>query len=282
MSLSTNNFKIIILNWNSSHDVVENIQCLLKFDWIDKSNILVVDNNSNSSDYLNLKSNLDHIELLRNKDNLGYAEGNNIGLHHVFKHGADFAVILNADTKLNNDLNAQKEILGFLSEQDTESKVIGLRFNSDKKISPFYQKLNQIIGIEPNFKYVTGCALIISKEVFLKTNGFNNDYFMYMEEIDFCYRVKMLGFDVFETKNICAIRHVDDKSAKGYVWHYQARNMGYFLSRQLKGRKFYFLLLYVSYVANFILSNFTKKIKLQNFISGVYSYMMGDKGIIRK
>jgi GT2 family glycosyltransferase len=282
MPPNTKSFKIIILNWNSSHEVIENIQFLLKFDWIDKSNILVVDNNSVSNDYLNLKSNLNFVEILRNEDNFGYAGGNNIGLHHVFNHGADVAIILNADTKLNNNLNAQKEILDLLSEQDTVDKVIGLRFKSDEIISPFYQQLNKFIGIDPNFKYVTGCALIISKEIFLKTNGFDNDFFMYVEEIDFCYRVKKLGFDVYETKNICAIRNIDDKSTKGYVWYYQARNMGYFLSRQLNGRKLFFLLLYVGYVLNFILSNLKKQIKLRNFIVGVYSYMRGDKGIIKK
>jgi len=45
--------------------------------------------------------------------------------------------------------------------------------------------------------WVTGAFLMMRKEVFQKTGGFDKDYFMYVEEVDLCFRAKKLGWEVW-------------------------------------------------------------------------------------
>ena len=102
---------IIILNWNRKNDTLE---CLKSIQQLLITNyqllIAVVDNGSTDGSVNAIKKfikNTDNCSLIANHSNLGFAEGNNVGIRHALKNAADYVLVLNNDTKLDKDLLVQ-------------------------------------------------------------------------------------------------------------------------------------------------------------------------------
>ena len=99
---------IIILNFNGREFI---LQCLdsakkLRADGYNLET-LVVDNVSTDDSVELIKQNYPDLRLLVNKENLGFAEGNNVGIRYALENGADFVLILNPDTIVDKDLVVQ-------------------------------------------------------------------------------------------------------------------------------------------------------------------------------
>ncbi|MGP8012425.1 MAG: glycosyltransferase family 2 protein, partial [Halobacteriota archaeon] len=88
---------IVVLNWNGKRDTVE---CLASLNEIDYSNyeILLVDNGSTDGSQKYFRAQYPEIELIENEMNLGFAEGNNVGIRHAMNGRADYVLLLNNDT----------------------------------------------------------------------------------------------------------------------------------------------------------------------------------------
>jgi len=98
---------VIILNWNRKKDTLECVKSCMKLDSNGfEINIVVVDNASEDGSISALRK-VKGIILIENKRNLGFAEGNNVGIKHALKQGGDYILILNNDTVLKKDLLVQ-------------------------------------------------------------------------------------------------------------------------------------------------------------------------------
>ncbi len=98
----------IILNWNQIELTKECLRSVLKSKTEDKIEIepVVVDNGSTDNskeDLRKLKSQTSPLKIIFNKENLGFAGGNNVGIRDALKNGADFIFILNNDTEVKDD-----------------------------------------------------------------------------------------------------------------------------------------------------------------------------------
>ncbi len=152
---------------------------------------------------------------IRNKENLGFAGGNNKGIGYAIKNGADYVLLL------NNDTTVDPFFLDRLVESGESSKNIGIigpeiYFYSDPdrvwfsggkinwlKTKGSHLGLNEKrIGKQSNGKtgkitatdYMTGCAMLIKKEVIEKIGGLSEDYFLYYEDTDYCLRAQKEGW----------------------------------------------------------------------------------------
>ena len=92
---------IIILNWNNYEDTKE---CLLSLDKITYPNyeVIVVDNGSIDGSTLKIQKEFPQHKYIYNNDNLGFTEGNNIGMEYAMKKGTDFVLVLNNDITVEN------------------------------------------------------------------------------------------------------------------------------------------------------------------------------------
>src|SRR5579863_5415578 len=95
---------IIILNFNGENDTHECIESLFKL----KKNsleieIVIVDNGSNIEFRLSDLEKKNNVILIRNKDNLGFSGGNNTGIDYAIKNGAEYVILLNNDTIVDNN-----------------------------------------------------------------------------------------------------------------------------------------------------------------------------------
>src|SRR3989338_4064797 len=124
---------IILLNWNCKLHTEECLNSLKSIAY-DNYKIVVVDNGSQDGSVDFLKTRFPEVFLISNKRNMGFAEGNNIGVKYAVSQGADYVLLLNNDTVVDkNFLNELVET----AENNKESVLVG------PKIYNYYKK-NQI------------------------------------------------------------------------------------------------------------------------------------------
>lgn len=202
---------IIIVNFNTGKFIFRCIDSISKFLLKDKE-IVVVDNNSNDGSLEKLKIRKD-IRLVENNENLGFAKAVNRGLQ-IAK--GDFIFILNPDTELT------KDSVGYLFEFARQNKEVGIvapkLLNPDGSVQPscyhdptllaaFREYFADIKGAfskyappgsEPvKVDSVVGAAMFLSRRVIDKVGMFDERYFMYFEDLDYCRRIRNKGFNVY-------------------------------------------------------------------------------------
>src|SRR3989338_11608593 len=101
---------IIILQYNNSKDTIFCLESVLKINYPD-FRIIVIDNASDGEHLENIRSFIKsqpavsgRLFLALNMENTGYAGGNNLGIKHALKMGADFIFVLNNDTLVQPDI----------------------------------------------------------------------------------------------------------------------------------------------------------------------------------
>lgn len=199
----------IILNWNGKNDTLE---CLESMNAVDYSNlkIIVADNGSNDGSVDAIRHNFPHVIIIKNGENLGFAEGNNRAINYALESGADFIFILNNDTIVDPKIvsalvmaskdNPKSGIFGTKIYYHAEPKRIWyaggywdkrtLRFEEVGKGEMDQGQYELITETE----WVIGCAMFIRAEVFRKIGLFESKFFLNNEEIDLCSRAKNSGF----------------------------------------------------------------------------------------
>ena len=173
--------------------------------------IIVVDNNSKDSSCDMVKAQFPNVTLIENKENLGFSKGNNIGVKHA---KGEYLCILNPDTVVAEDTFIK--ILNF-AQTKTNLGIVGCKLingvgeylpESKRNIPYVKAALLKLVGnseayyanhLEENqtgkVDVFVGAFMLIKRDVYIKMNGFDEDYFMYGEDIDLSYKVLKAGFN---------------------------------------------------------------------------------------
>ncbi|MCK4592212.1 glycosyltransferase family 2 protein [Candidatus Parcubacteria bacterium] len=232
---------IIVLNWNGKDDTIECIESLQKINYSNYK-IVIVDNGSEDDSVSEIKKQFSEVKIIENKKNLGFAGGNNIGIKYAINSGAGYVLLI------NNDTTVEENFLSELIEMGESDKKIGIL---GSKIY-FYSEPNRIwfaggkvnwlknkgthIGLDQidngqydktkETDYLTGCCLLIKREVVEKIGVLAEDYFLYYEDTDFSLRTKNIGYKcIFVPRS--KIYHKISRSTKpgssNYIY-YHTRN----------------------------------------------------------
>ena len=189
-------------------------------------NNLILVNNSSAKIGHQIKIKFPKIHLINNPKNLGYGAALNIGIKLALEHSPYFILILNNDLVVKENflkelLNySQKENVDLVSPKilDEEGKVWFNGGEIDKK--------RFTAGHTPyKLDFLSGCCLLIKSEVFKKIGFFDEQYFMYYEDVDFCFRAKKAGFKLGIAEK-AIVYHQKKKTKKGIklMNYYLARN----------------------------------------------------------
>ena len=217
---------IVIVSFKSEAKI---INCLNSIS--DPVNIIVVENSNNYNFKKNLEEKFTNLKCILTGSNLGYAVANNIGLNQV---KTKYALILNPDTLLNdhaikNFLNRAEKQKDFWLMGPGNDQMVELEFNN-----------NSLIEVN-NLK---GFAIFLNLAKFNNT-FFDENFFLYFEEIDLCKRVKNTNGKIYLDRNIKIIHQgassvQDDKKfelEKNRNWHwmwstfyYNKKHKGFFLA----------------------------------------------------
>lgn len=219
---------IIIVNWNSGNQLYD---CLKSVEQTKKVNfklnkVIVVDNNSSDNSLDNLDKINIPLKTIKNKKNKGFAAACNQGAK---ESNVDYLLFLNPDTKLYKvsldrpiSFIDENQKIGVLSIQlvDDNNKVhksctmfpkyknfivssLGLN-----KILP--QKFNNHFMKKWNHKHnksvdhVIGAFYLIRNSLFNELKGFDERFFVYLEDLDLSYRVNKRGYDVYYLSDVQA------------------------------------------------------------------------------
>ncbi len=215
---------VVILNWNGKSFLEKFLPNVLKFS--NDAQIVVADNQSTDDSVEFLKNNYHQVSIIINPSNDGFAQGYNLALKQV---KAEYYVLLNSDVEVtHNWLNPIIQLM------DANSKIAAcqpkiLDYNNKTKFEyagaaggfmdkygyPFcrgriFNELEEDKGQYDNAVEVfwsTGACMFVRAEAFWKVGGFDGDYFAHMEEIDVCWRMKNVGYQIYvEPKSL--IYHV--------------------------------------------------------------------------
>lgn len=224
---------IIIVNYNTSSllrkcldSIIENNKELIVHNSLE---IIVVDNGSVDESREVVKKDYPQVKLLTNKTNVGFGKANNQGINEA---QGEYILLLNTDTYAKPQ--AIENLLNFAKSQKTPSFFGGKLFNEDNSpqpsCGPFYNlwivflmlflkgDKSGLTRYSPNkitrTDWVSGACLLGKKEDFEKISLFDENIFMYMDEIDFLYRAKKKGFKVYFYPSAHFI-HIGSASSEG-------------------------------------------------------------------
>ena len=181
--------------------------------------VLVVDNGAGSSDLSYIEVTYPEIQVLRLPSNAGYAGGCNEGLNHA---STKYVVFLNDDTVVepqwldhlvseagsDDRIGAlQPKILSLPARRDGRRMFdyagaagglldrLGYPFCLGRSFSGREDDLGQYDGSREIF-WASGVALFAPRQLLIKMGGFDAGFFMHMEEIDLCWRMKLAGYSI--------------------------------------------------------------------------------------
>jgi GT2 family glycosyltransferase len=213
---------IIILNFNTKNLLINLLDSLKKADrGVYKIEIIVVDNASADGSQEMVEKHYPETKLIKNLNNIGYSKANNIA---AIKAKGKYLLFLNSDTLVSKDTLVN--VLDFVHQKKVKALTCRVELKNGKldpashrgfptpwasftyffgfeKIFPQSKLFSQYhqgwkdLGKIHQVDAISGAFFFISKNTFFKANKFDEDYFMYGEDLDLCYKLKKLNIPVY-------------------------------------------------------------------------------------
>lgn len=234
---------VIICTYNTKEMTLGCLDKLKKsIDYLGKSVEVIVIENGSDGTGAQVKKKYPWVKLLEPRENTGFAKGNNLGIKAANKK-VKYFLLLNTDAFVKRE--TLKKAVDFM-ESHSDCDVLGCRLNfgngklqgSGGYLPTPFSVLTWIWGLdlipfvnrflksvhpknvnffkkERKVGWVMGAFLFMKREVVEKTNGFDENFFMYMEEVEWCKRIKDLEFNIWYTPTF-EITHLDKASSKKY------------------------------------------------------------------
>jgi len=206
---------VVVLNWNGKKFLKNCLDSLLKLTF-SQVEIIVVDNNSTDGSQEFIKKNYKKVILIENKENYGFAKGNNIG----FKTSTgEYILILNNDTIVTPNF-LEPLIRDFENDPKIACLQPQIRLLENKQLLDGVGAFLTPTGILYHFGYLKnrmqleynkkmkifsakGACILLRRKAAEKVGLFDEDFFIFFEETDFCYRLWLAGYSVmYEPKSV--------------------------------------------------------------------------------
>ena len=289
---------IVLLNYNTYKDTIECIKSLKNIEY-ENYHIVIVDNNSinNSEEYITeYIKDINNTHFIKSVKNLGFSGGNNLGIKWSLEQSADYICLLNNDTiveptflkylvtEMESDKNigissgkimyySEPEVIWAAGGKVDELKCIGhngrinlkddIKFNSKEEVS-----------------FLTGCLQLISREVFENIGLYEDEYFLYMEDVDFCLRASRAGYKLLYVPQ-SKIYHKVSVSTGGQssplVTYYMNRNRLLF-NKKHQNNKIKSLIFIVFYLTKLSVDLFRKSRTYKYLLLATKDHIKGKYG----
>lgn len=206
---------VVLLNWNGEKFLEKFLPSIIENTPKEQARIIVADNGSTDNSIKFLKENYSEIELVLLDKNYGFAGGYNKALKKI---DAEYFILLNTDIEVianwlepliklldeNKNIAAcMPKIRAYHAKEQFEYAGASGGF-IDKWGYPFCRgRILDDVEIDKgqyddviSIFWATGACLVIRADVFKAVGGFDEDFFAHMEEIDLCWRLKNLGYEI--------------------------------------------------------------------------------------
>jgi len=235
---------VIVVNWNSLSYLSECLTSIYQYTEGVSFEVIVVDNASPEGGVDILEKKFPQIKVIKSDKNLGFAGANNLGFR--YSTGA-YILFLNPDTRLAGPaINVLLERTKLLPDAGV---VGGKLLNTDLSVqTAAVQKFPTLLNQLPNVEYlrtrwpscplwdisplfretggavkvdvIPGACMMLKREVFERAGLFTEDYFMYAEDIDLNYKVRLLGLSSYYVGAARVVHHGGTSSSRQPVSHW--------------------------------------------------------------
>lgn len=221
---------IILLNWNQRQLTAD---CLKSLHSVTHPpfQVVLVDNASTDDSVAFVREHYPEVVILENRENLGFSEGNNVGIRYALAQGADYLLLLNNDTEVAPDFLAE---LFAVADSASDIGIVGPKMYYYDQPQTIWCAGNKVIwpmghtirlqaeeqemtsrsheAPQP-VDFITACALLIKREVVDKVGILDARYFIYFDEADWCLAAKEIGYRVLYVPT-------------ARIWHKVSASMG--------------------------------------------------------
>lgn len=283
---------IIILNYNGYKDTIECIKSLQKINY-NNYKIVIVDNNSTNNSFNILKKEFNDIEILKSLENNGFGAGNNIGIKYALKNNAELVLLLNNDTTVERDflLNMVDEfedpnvgmVAGKIYYYDKPEVIwsAGGYINKFKGLGCHYG-INKVDNDEFNIRkevnFLTGCCQLIKSQVIKKIGLYEESFFLYLEDVDYCINVLESGYKIiYQPRSIIyhKVSASTDELSEMYLYYFNRNRME--ILNKCNKKSIIKFLAYTSFFFTRIISVIKHKRKSIAIYNGIKDYYLGVK-----
>lgn len=212
---------IIIVNYNVKHFAEQCLKSIYASGGNLNLEVFIVDNASEDGSVEYLERRFSNVIIIVNSENIGFGRANNIALSRA---KGKYILILNPDTLLGEDSLAQ--LVGYMESHPRAGaigpKILtrygGFDVSSKRGLPTPWVAFTRISGLSRFFprsrlfgKYdllyldpdqpaevdsLVGSCMMIRSNVYSEVGGFDEDFFMYGEDIDWCYRIMLAGWEI--------------------------------------------------------------------------------------
>lgn len=185
---------IVLVNWNGKKWLKKCLKTLTNQTY-KNIEIILIDNASTDGSKEYVRSNFAKIKIIENKKNIGFPRANNLG---VKVSNGEYLLLINTDTWVKKDFI--EKLLNFYNE-NSYSIISPLETNYNGKIEEYNIPTIDLTGSPAYFFplskqnklfFMSACYFCLKKE-FLETLGFDENYFAYYEDVDWFWRMSLLG-----------------------------------------------------------------------------------------
>jgi len=203
---------IVVLSWNGRECTLKCLESLERAA-LGGATVLVVDNGSTDDSVDAIRRTFPTMPLIALPENLGYAAGNNVGIRAALEDGADAVLLLNNDTEVAPDfLETLIHVLNIHPDAAAVSSAI-MRMDVPEVLQEAYFELYFGFGLirrrgvnalpGEGFDAVRrvdaaiGCSLLLRSDALRSVGLLDESYFAYHEEVDWCWRARKAGWQIF-------------------------------------------------------------------------------------
>lgn len=224
---------VVIVNWNVRELLKE---CLASL--VEAKEVIVVDNASTDGSGQMVRELFPHVKLISNQSNTGFPRANNQGIR---ASQGRYVLLLNPDTQVLNDalsamvthmdayprvgvlgpqllnsdgtVQSSRRRFPTLATAFVESTILQRYLPHSSLLQRYYCE-----DIPPNtiqeVDWVTGACMTVRRETIDEVGLLDEDYFMYSEELDWCFRIKKAGWKIVYLPSARVVHHYGQSSEK--------------------------------------------------------------------
>lgn len=206
---------VVIVNWNTGHLLYECVESVINFGGPSVSKIIVVDNDSNDDSFLSARG-FTQVHFIQAKKNLGFGKACNLGASFS---KSEFILFLNPDARVFPD-TIKNALIFMMSEENRKVGICGVQLNNENgEIARTSSRFPSVLGLlsqssglsklfpslgSPMVEWdhtstkvvdqVIGAFFLVRRHLFETLGGFDEQFFVYYEEVDFAFRANSLGW----------------------------------------------------------------------------------------
>jgi GT2 family glycosyltransferase len=298
---------VIILNYNVRYFLEQCVLSVQEAITALDAEIIVIDNNSTDDSCLMMQERFPLVKLIQNKENYGFPKGNNIG---VSQAKGKYICILNPDTVVAEDTFVK--ILAF-AEGKKNPGIIGCKLidgtgnflpESKRGIPTPWVAFTKVFGLYKVFPeskifnqyyaqhlkenetgkvaILVGAFMVMQRELYLELGGFDEDCFMYADDIDLSYRVLQKQKANYYFHETTVLHYKGESTVKDEKYMNRFQNaMNFFYEKHFKKSWFFTFFIKMGIIAFSIIKMFQGKAKVK-VVPETYIFYSANKILSEK